>query len=372
MPSASLQLSLMAPSTAQAGSTITYTIGLGNDGPDDAQNVSLTDLLPSGTTFVSQSQTSGPAFTLSESGGQVSDTIATLPALTSASLTVVVSVPATTPNNTLLPDSAYVLTTTQLSSSSTTMANASTTVQNGGQGQADLAVTASGPATALAGDEIGYTVTVTNNGPSDAQAVTLDVPLPDGLIFLDQSQTSGATFALDEGSNEVLDSLATLPAGTSATFSMTAQVDVAVAGGTALATTATVSSSTTDPNSTTTTLTVNPDPPTVAAGPSQTVHAGDTVTFDGSVTDPEGPSNIASIQWDFNYDGTTFNADCVGQRQRHADRIPTPRPAATSSPSRRPTSKATARWTSPPSSSRTPAPCSSTPGRTRTSRRARR
>ena len=139
------------------------------------------------------------------------------------------------------------------------------------------------------------------------------MPLPDGLIYIDQSQSSGPTFTLAEGSNEVLDTIATLASGASATFTITAQVDVAVTGGTALATTATASSDTTDPTSSndsaTATTTIYPDPPTVSAGPSQTVHAGDTVTFAGSVTDPEGSGNIASIQWDFNYDGSTFTAD---------------------------------------------------------------
>ena len=49
-------------------------------GPSDAHNVSLSDLLPSTETFVSQSQTNGSdAFTLSQSGNAISDTIATSP-----------------------------------------------------------------------------------------------------------------------------------------------------------------------------------------------------------------------------------------------------------------------------------------------------
>jgi uncharacterized repeat protein (TIGR01451 family) len=104
VPSVTLGIGLGAPPTTMAGATLTYNLGVGNEGPDAAQNVSLTDQLPAGVTFVSQSQTSGPAFTLNSSGGQVSDTLASLPAGSSASFTIVVSVAANTPNNTSLVD----------------------------------------------------------------------------------------------------------------------------------------------------------------------------------------------------------------------------------------------------------------------------
>ena len=63
------------------------------------------------------------------------------------------------------------------------------------------------------------------------------------------------------------------------------------------------------PASTSATLTIDDVPPTVNAGPSQTVYAGSTVAFNGSASDVGGSSQIASIQWDFNYDGSTFNPD---------------------------------------------------------------
>ncbi|HVS39904.1 MAG TPA: PKD domain-containing protein, partial [Gemmataceae bacterium] len=50
-------------------------------------------------------------------------------------------------------------------------------------------------------------------------------------------------------------------------------------------------------------------PPTVDLGAAQTVHAGDAVAFNAAISDPAGPSDVASIQWDFNYDGQNFNPD---------------------------------------------------------------
>ena len=49
---------------------------------------------------------------------------------------------------------------------------------------ADLAVTKTGPATAIAGTNVTYTLSVTNNEPSDAQAVSLMDTLPAGETFV--------------------------------------------------------------------------------------------------------------------------------------------------------------------------------------------
>src|SRR5258708_39497011 len=42
-----------SPDPVLAGSNLAYTIGVNNTGPSDASTVTLTDTLPSGTTFVS-------------------------------------------------------------------------------------------------------------------------------------------------------------------------------------------------------------------------------------------------------------------------------------------------------------------------------
>jgi uncharacterized repeat protein (TIGR01451 family) len=53
------------PNPVVAGTNITYTLRVENCGPAIATNVSVSDPTPSGTTFVTASQTSGPAFSLS-------------------------------------------------------------------------------------------------------------------------------------------------------------------------------------------------------------------------------------------------------------------------------------------------------------------
>ena len=62
--SADVGVTKTAAPTVVAGNNITYTITVINTGSSDAQGVTLNDVVPSGTTFVSETQTSGPAFTI--------------------------------------------------------------------------------------------------------------------------------------------------------------------------------------------------------------------------------------------------------------------------------------------------------------------
>jgi uncharacterized repeat protein (TIGR01451 family) len=136
-----------------------------------------------------------------------------------------------------------------------------------------LAVTKGGPGLAPAGSTITYVITVTNNGPSDAQAVSLTDMFPSTETFVMQSQSSGPAFTLSSGGNAISDTITTLAAGASATFNVTVTIHSTVANGTTISNTAMVSSSTPDPNpnnnSSTSTLTVGTDTG-IGVGPNQT------------------------------------------------------------------------------------------------------
>jgi uncharacterized repeat protein (TIGR01451 family) len=73
-----------SPDPVVAGGNVTYSIRVQNCGPAAAVNVSVSDPLPSGTTFVSASQTSGPTFALTSpsvgSSGTFTATISSLAA----------------------------------------------------------------------------------------------------------------------------------------------------------------------------------------------------------------------------------------------------------------------------------------------------
>ena len=108
-------LSLTKTATAGpvlAGNTLAYTISVLNTGPSDAQTVALTDIVPANTTFISDAQISGPAFTLTSPAvggtGTITGTIATLASGASASFTVVVLVSPSTPNGATIVNTASV------------------------------------------------------------------------------------------------------------------------------------------------------------------------------------------------------------------------------------------------------------------------
>src|SRR5438093_1417978 len=110
---------------------------------------------------------------------------------------------------------------------------------------AELTVSKTGPATAVAGNNLNYTITVSNNGPSDAQGVTLSDLLPSSEAFVSQSQTSGSdTFTLSNNDNQVSDTIATLPKAYSDTITIIVKVNANVANGAVISNTAMVSSST--------------------------------------------------------------------------------------------------------------------------------
>src|SRR5207244_4211830 len=94
-------------------------------------------------------------------------------------------------------------------------ATAMTTVQR----FADLAITKTGPATATAGTDITYTVTVTNNGPSTSSGGTVTDTLPAGTTFAGASSGCSQT-----APNVVTCTFSTLAASASLTFNIGAHI----------------------------------------------------------------------------------------------------------------------------------------------------
>ena len=120
-----------SPDPVQAGSNITYTIGVANAGPSDAQNVTLTDAIPANTTFVSFSQTAGPPFVLTAprpgETGTVTATATSFANGASATFQLVVNVNLGTQDGTIISNTATVSSSTGDSNT----ANNSATVTTG-------------------------------------------------------------------------------------------------------------------------------------------------------------------------------------------------------------------------------------------------
>jgi uncharacterized repeat protein (TIGR01451 family) len=195
--SADMAVTASGPSTVTAGTTVTYTITLTNNGPSAAAGVVLTDTLPAGSTFVSLTQTGGTdSFTLAQSGGSATETAnANLAAGSSDTFALAVSAPSTLAPGANFSDTASV----GSSTSDPNTANNSATVSGSVVGPpADLAVSETGPTTANEGATLTYTVTVTNNGPNAATGTVLTDTLGANLRFV-SATTSQGTFTQSGG-----------------------------------------------------------------------------------------------------------------------------------------------------------------------------
>ena len=244
---ADVAINKTAPSSAAAGSNIAYTLTVTNAGPSAASAVSVSDTLPAGETFVSISQTSGPAFACS-GGATVTCTIATLASGASAAFNLTANVNGSVANGSTLSNTATVTSSTPDPTPGNNSATGTTTVQ----ATADLALAKTGPATVVPGRTATYTLTLTNNGPSSASATTLTDTLPGSETFVSLSQTSGPAFTCSTpavgAGGTIACSNASLAAGAVASFSLVVAIPANTAIGTTLQNTASASSSTADPN----------------------------------------------------------------------------------------------------------------------------
>jgi len=176
-PSADLVLVKTATATANAGERITYTLTVYNHGPSDAQNVRVTDTLPVSVTFSSASGACANA-----GGGVVTCTLASLAAGASTSFTITVTVNPNVEPGASLENRAIVRSSTPDANTFNNSATADTSIV----GAADVELSKAGPSTVTAGNQLTYTIVVTNHGPSAAQSVDVKDSLPQG-VTLDQA-----------------------------------------------------------------------------------------------------------------------------------------------------------------------------------------
>jgi len=225
--SADLQAELDGPPTATAGTDLTYTLTLANDGPDVALDAALEDVLPSGTTFVSLAHAGGPVLdtTTPTAGSDGTVTLAAdeLASGAAASYTLVVHLDVATVGGTLTN-----VVSADAASPDPVPGNESDSVETAVTGaDVNLVVDKAGPQFATRDAEIAYEVSVANAGPGTAAGVTLTDALPAGLRFASVTQTAGPAFASTTpaaGANGTVAATGQLGAGQTATFTITATV----------------------------------------------------------------------------------------------------------------------------------------------------
>ncbi len=154
-----------AAATVTAGNSLVYTVVVTNNGPSDAQDVVVDDIVPvlSGVTWtlngVAEGLWTGSTILGVLTPGEVDTLLFTG------------TVPSSTVNGTVLNNTANV---TSPTDPNVTNASAVTNVNT----LANLIITKTAAATVTAGNSLVYTVVVTNDGPSNAQNVIVNDIIP--------------------------------------------------------------------------------------------------------------------------------------------------------------------------------------------------
>ena len=242
------------------GAPFTYTITVTNDGPSPVTGATVTDNVPAILTNVSWICTASSGSTCGNANGtgNINTTVnlanggtatfsmtATLPA--NATGTVTNTATVASPTGVTDPDGN----------------NNQTSVTSTVQPSSDLSITKTANAgTVRAGDEVTYTITARNNGPSVANNVVVTDPLPTGVTLVSATSTKGTC----TGTTTVTCNIGTLAASAPdnvAVVTIKVQVPFTFPVG-PLSNSANVTSGTTDPtggnNTNTSVVTVNPPP----------------------------------------------------------------------------------------------------------------
>ena len=283
--------------TVAAGEVVTYTVVATNSGPSPISAATVTDAIPAvlvGTSWTC-SATAGSSCAAASGVGSVNELV-DLAAGGQVTFSITGTVNASAVPG-LLSNTATV--NTPLGSIDPTPANNSATDTTSIERRADLSITKDDfTGTAVAGGTTTYTVVVSNNGPSNVVGASVSDPLPSGVTALDWTCSATAGASCSASGSGAIATVVDLAAGSSATFTVVADIDTAASG--LLTNTAAVSApvGVTDPNSANNSatdvdtvagvadLSITKDDATLTATP------GTTSTYTIVVTN-NGPSDVA-------------------------------------------------------------------------------
>lgn len=282
------------------GVPLTYTITTTNQGPSDVYGAVLTDIKPSifsTWAWICNTTAISGCLDVSDSSANFTQTL-NIPAGATVSYTVTAKTLSSATGN--LSNTASISAPSGVTETHNED-NSATDSDNPGL-QADLSITKNDNSLLyIPGGNLTYTVTVANDGPSDAigATVTDSKPVQISKWSWTCAGSTGAAYGCDEAADSSSDfsDMVNLPAGSSITYSVDVVIDPAAAGN--LANTAVIAAPTgvldTDSTNNSATDTDTPDPQvdlTIAKdnGVSQYV-PGSSVTYTITVRN-DGPSNV--------------------------------------------------------------------------------
>ncbi|MCZ7648418.1 MAG: DUF11 domain-containing protein [Planctomycetota bacterium] len=280
-----------------AGNSVAYTVTITNNGPSDASGIALTEnlTLPSGASVNSITPSGMTSYS------DPTWTVGDLPAGASETLIIVLDVASSASDADMISNTA---TLSAFAETDTNNANDSATETTDIDRQIDLTLMKDDSADpVLAGDTLIYTVTLTNNGPSDATDIEVaeNLVLPVSgttLVSIVPSSGSYGTSSTDPMGTWTLPSLA---AGAMETLTVTIDVDFTAANGLTVTNTASVTAVDEtrinlgdDSDTEVTTIRRSIDLTVTKMGDNSMPFVGETVTFTLTVSNA-GPHDATSV-----------------------------------------------------------------------------
>jgi uncharacterized repeat protein (TIGR01451 family) len=251
------------PNPVTGGNNITYTQTVTNNGPATSGTATFTDVIPTGTTFVSFTVPSGwncgTLPTVGSSGGTITCTISSLAVNTSTPVNFPLVVKASlgdTPGTTISNTASINVPCSSATDPNCANNSVTTSVVVASPSQADVAITkTANPDPVDQGTNLQYTLQVTNNGPAAAQGVTVSDPIPAEVSYVSSFTTQG-TCTYTASTTTVSCSLGSVSVGGLVLITINASANTFNAS-TLSTNTATVSATSGDPNLTNNTSSVS-------------------------------------------------------------------------------------------------------------------
>ncbi len=212
-----------------AGEQLTYTLTVTNNeavgSGIDATNVVVTDTVPGGTSYVSATPSQGSC-TTNPDQTVVSCSLGDMLAGANATITIVVDVdPFRRPP---LLNTATVTGNETDDVPSNNSAEEPTAIA----AETDLSITKSDdPDPVVAGNQINYTIVVTNLGSSGSNEAEMVDDLPPGVSFVSATASQGTGCAYNEVQHQVVCDLGNIPPGGTANVNVVVGVDPTTTGG---------------------------------------------------------------------------------------------------------------------------------------------
>lgn len=219
------------PSVVDAGRTLQYTLEVTNTGPGNAVNAVIRDAVPAGLNNISWSATAMNGAQLKSAATGTTNPVLVTADLPAGPAKVVVQISADVPANTSLTgvDNTASVQPAEPGNPNVVSNQVTTAIVK----NVNLVLTKSAPATLKAGQEITYTLSLDNNGPSAAAATRLTdmVPAMVGNVSWTSIATGSAVISSGaSGTGNNLALVADLPVNGALTVTVKGIVDPAFAG----------------------------------------------------------------------------------------------------------------------------------------------